>query len=126
MPSIDIMGTGRLDERESAFPQAMQFPSREVLCSFGVGGGARATGGAEFARSTDGGETWTLAGSILPPTTNPDTSWGLPLSSDYRQQFNCRMGPSLLPTGPRNRASLASVGQSCELTGDFRTDIQIT
>ena len=69
-----MIGTGRLDERESAFPQAVQLPNGEVLCSFGVGGGATATGGTEFARSSDGGETWTLAGSILPPTTNPYTS----------------------------------------------------
>ncbi len=30
MPSIQILNTGRLDERESAFPQAVQFPDVDV------------------------------------------------------------------------------------------------
>ena len=38
MPSIQILNTGRLDERESAFPQAVQLPNGDILCSFGVGG----------------------------------------------------------------------------------------
>ena len=43
VPSIEILGSGRLDERESAFPQAVQLPDGDVLCSFSVGGGAGAT-----------------------------------------------------------------------------------
>jgi len=67
MPTIEILGSGRIDERDSAFPQAVQLPSGDILCSFSVGGGAHVTGGTDWARSTDGGESWTLAGTILPP-----------------------------------------------------------
>lgn len=67
MASITILGSGRLDERDSAFPQAVQLPAGDILCSFSVGGGAHVTGGTDWARSTDGGETWTLQGTILPP-----------------------------------------------------------
>ncbi len=74
MPSIEILDTGRLDDRDSAFPQAVQLPNGDVLCSFSVGGGPEVHGGTELARSTDRGKTWTLAGSILPPTAEPPTS----------------------------------------------------
>jgi len=73
MPSIDILGTGRLDERDSAFPQAVQLPNGDILCSFGVGGGPEVDGGTDWARSTDGGETWTLEGTLLAPTAEPET-----------------------------------------------------
>ena len=67
MPSIEVLGSGRLDERESAFPQAVQLAGGDVLCSFSVGGAAHVTGGTDWARSSDGGETWKLEGTILPP-----------------------------------------------------------
>ena len=44
MPSIEILDSGRIDERESAFPQAVQLPNGDILCSFNVGGGAHVTG----------------------------------------------------------------------------------
>ena len=34
MPSIEIIDSGRIDERESAFPQAVQLPNGDILCSF--------------------------------------------------------------------------------------------
>lgn len=43
MPSLQILATGRLDERESAFPQAVQLPNGDILCSFGVEGGSSFT-----------------------------------------------------------------------------------
>ena len=67
MPSITIIGSGRIDERDSAFPQAVELPDGEVLCSFCVGGGAEVTGGTECARSSDGGQTWQPGGVIMPP-----------------------------------------------------------
>jgi len=67
MPSLEILDTGRIDERDSAFPQAVQLPSSDILCSFSVGGGQHVTGGTDWARSVDGGETWTLEGTLLPP-----------------------------------------------------------
>jgi hypothetical protein len=80
MPSLRILSTGRLDERESAFPQAVALPSGDVLCSFGVGGGQYVHGGTDWARSTDHGETWRLEGEMLPPTTNPTSANFLKLS----------------------------------------------
>ena len=80
MPSIEILGTGRIDERDSAFPQAVQLPNGDVLCSFNVGGGALVTGGTDWARSTDGGETWTHEGTVLAPTDRPRTTAALKLS----------------------------------------------
>ncbi len=74
MPSIDILGTGRLDERDSAFPQAVQLLGGDILCSFSVGGGPNTNGGTDWARSTNGSETWTLAGTILPLTADPPTT----------------------------------------------------
>ena len=74
MPAIEILGSGRIDDRESAFPQAVQLPDGDILCSYGVGGGPIASGGTDWSRSTDGGESWTLEGTVLPPTTDPDTT----------------------------------------------------
>ncbi len=82
MPSIEILSTSRIDERESAFPQAVQLPNGDILCSFSVGGGAHATGGSDWARSTDGGEMWTVEGTILPKKGNVTNFMKLSLSSD--------------------------------------------
>lgn len=80
MPSIEVIGTGRIDERDSAFPQAVQLLGGDLLCSFSVGGGPNAQGGTDWARSTDGGETWSLEGTILAPTEDPYTTNFLKLS----------------------------------------------
>ena len=80
MPNIEILGSGRIDERESAFPQAVELPNGDVLCSFSVGGGPNATGGTDWSRSTDGGKSWTVEGTILPATVDPDTTNALKLS----------------------------------------------
>jgi len=77
---VKILGTGRLDERDSAFPQAVQLPAGDILCSFSVGGGAYVRGGTDWARSSDGGETWTLEGTILPPGSDPTSSNALKLT----------------------------------------------
>ena len=80
MANIEILGSGRIDERDSAFPQAVQMPNGDVLCSFSVGGGQNATGGSDWARSTDGGESWTVEGTILQATSDPETTNSLKLS----------------------------------------------
>ncbi len=82
MPSVEILGSGRIDERESAFPQAVQLPNGDILCSFNVGGGAFVTGGSDWARSTDGGETWMIEGTILPGTADASNALKLSLSPD--------------------------------------------
>lgn len=74
MAMIEILGTDRLDERDSAFPQAVQLDDGDILCSFSVGGGPEVHGGTDWARSSDGGETWRLEGTILAPTADPKSS----------------------------------------------------
>ena len=71
MPDIEILGSGRIDDRESAFPQAVQLPNGDILCSYSNAGAASATGGTDWSRSTDGGRTWRVEGTLLPPTTDP-------------------------------------------------------
>lgn len=82
MPSIEILGSGRIDERESAFPQAVQLPNGDVLCSFNVGGGASATGGTDWVRSTNGGQTWEVEGTILPRVGNATNALKLSISAN--------------------------------------------
>lgn len=80
MPSLEVLATGRLDERESAFPEAIELPNGDILCSFSVGGGQYVHGGTDWVRSTDGGLTWKLEGQLLPATTEPPTANFLKLS----------------------------------------------
>ncbi len=80
MPSLRIISTGRIDERESAFPQAVQLPGGDILCSFSVGGGQYVHGGTDWARSRDGGETWQLEGQLLAASVEPPSANALKLS----------------------------------------------
>lgn len=80
VPAIHFLSTGRMDERDSAFPQAVQLPGGDVLCSFSVGGGQFVHGGTDWARSRDGGSTWQLEGQLLPPTMDPPSANFLKLS----------------------------------------------
>ena len=80
MTSIEILATGRIDERDSAFPQSVQLPNGDVLCSFSVGGGQYVHGGTDWYRSKDRGVTWTLEGTLLPATENPPSANFLKLS----------------------------------------------
>lgn len=80
MPAIRILDSGRLDERDSAFPQAVELPDGEILCSFSVGGGQFVHGGTDWARSRNGGTTWQVEGQLLPPTTDPPSANFLKLS----------------------------------------------
>jgi hypothetical protein len=80
VPSIEILDTGRVDDNESAFPQAVQLANGDVLCSYSNAGGQHATGGTSWSRSTDGGSTWRVEGEILPRTTDPISTNFLKLS----------------------------------------------
>jgi len=55
MPRIIITGSGRIDDGDSAFPQAVQLANGDILCSFSVGGGAH----------------WETLGPILAATKEP-------------------------------------------------------
>ncbi|MDB5390389.1 MAG: exo-alpha-sialidase [Planctomycetaceae bacterium] len=80
MHSLRILSTGRIDERESAFPQAVELPNGDILCSYSVGGGQYVHGGTDWSRSTDGGVTWKLEGQLLPATVEPQSASALKLS----------------------------------------------
>lgn len=80
MAAIEIIDRGWIDRRDSSFPQAIQLPNGDILCSFNVGDSGFATGGSDWARSTDGGATWTVEGTILPMGTDPFSSSLLKLS----------------------------------------------
>jgi hypothetical protein len=79
-----VLSTGRIDERESAFPQAVQLPDGDILCSFSVGGGQYVPGGTDWARSTDGGLTWRVEGQLFPAATDTANALKLSLSKDGR------------------------------------------
>lgn len=112
MPTIDVLGSGRIDDRESAFPMAVELPGGDLLCSYGVGGGALVTGGTDWSRSTDGGATWNVEGVLLPKdddrnranflklTLAPDGqtvyAYGQWIDADTSQQFGARDSGTLL------------------------------
>jgi hypothetical protein len=77
---IEILGSGRVDENESAFPQAVQLPDGDILCSYSNAGGQHATGGTSWSRSTDGGLTWKREGELLPRGEHPTSTNFLKLS----------------------------------------------
>ena len=77
---LEIIKTGRIDVRESAFPQAVQLTDGDILCSFSVGGGQYVHGGTDWARSTDGGCSWQLEGQLLPASVDPPSASALKLS----------------------------------------------
>jgi hypothetical protein len=71
--TLQILVSGRIDDRDSAFPQTIELPNGDLLCSFGVGGGPSAHGGTEMSRSRDAGGSWEPAGPVLAqegPTTS--------------------------------------------------------
>jgi hypothetical protein len=117
MPSISVLDTGRLDERDSCYAQAVQLPCGDILCAFSVGGGPNMHGGTEWARSTNGGKTWQLEGTILPPTQNPRSSNALKLtlSSDgktiyaYGARLFREIGEKFGGAGQREAVICASV-----------------
>ena len=82
MAQIEILGRGTVDGRDSAFPQAVQLRNGDILCSYGNAGGASVTGGTDWARSTDGGQTWQVEGTLLPVETDPPSQNFLKVSLD--------------------------------------------
>ncbi|NOY41131.1 MAG: exo-alpha-sialidase [Planctomycetes bacterium] len=140
MPSIQVVRTGLIDERDSAFPQTVQLPDGDLLCSFSVGGGAEVTGGTDWARSVDGGETWTLEGTLLAANTkkgwanflklslSPDGetiyAYGAEIDADITKQFGDRDARAILcksTDGGRRWTSpkLVDLGIDCSLEISF-------
>lgn len=118
MATIEVLDSGLIDERDSAFPQAVQLPDGDILCSYSVGGGAHVTGGTDWSRSTDGGRTWKHEGTILPPdaaagranflklSAAPDGrtiyAYGSWISNDVSEQFGRRDAGAILSRSPDN------------------------
>ncbi|MFH0963136.1 MAG: sialidase family protein [Planctomycetota bacterium] len=80
MPKIEVVDSGHVDRSDSAFPTLVQLDNRDIICGFSVGEGPDVTGGTHWARSRDGGRTWTHEGEILPPSEKPKTTNHLRLS----------------------------------------------
>jgi hypothetical protein len=87
--AIEVEASGVIDDRDSAYPQAVELRDGSILCSYSNAGGQLATGGTDLARSTDGGRSWSWAGTVLPESTRPPTSNFLKLarSSDGATLF---------------------------------------
>jgi hypothetical protein len=76
---LTVEATGTIGDGDVAYPQAVVLDDGDVLCSYGTGGNL-ALGGTDWARSTDGGRTWHVEGTILPRSTHPPTTNFLKLS----------------------------------------------
>ena len=72
MPAIEILGRGTIDGDDSTFPQAVQLPTGDLLASYSNTGGLQVS--TDWSRSTDGGWTWHKEGTILAPTTDPEST----------------------------------------------------
>jgi hypothetical protein len=125
LPSIDILGSGQVDNRDSAFPQAVQIPNGDLLCSFNVGGGAIVTGGSDWARSTDGGETWTLDGTILPPSDEPRSVNALKLSISTDGETVYAYGSRGYPEEGHSFGHVRNEAGSCKFDGSGWSEPQI-
>ncbi len=71
MKNIDIITEGFIHHQDSAFPTLVTLDNGDLICGFNVGGGPEATGGSEWARSTDNGISWQCEGVILSRQENP-------------------------------------------------------
>lgn len=74
MAKVTVEDTGIIDDRDSAYPQAVDLADGSILCSYSNAGGQLATGGTDVALSTDGGRSWSWRGTILRQGARPPTS----------------------------------------------------
>jgi hypothetical protein len=109
---MEVEQHGRIGEGDLAYPQAVVLDDGDVLCSFGTGGNL-ALGGTDWARSTDGGRTWTVAGTILPQSQDPPTTNFLKLSrspdSGTVFAYGARLGQAEARFGARATAAVLCV-----------------
>ena len=71
MNFIEIISETWVHHGNSAFPNIVKLNNSDLICGFNVGDGPEATGGSDWARSTDNGNSWQYAGVILPCQENP-------------------------------------------------------
>lgn len=120
MATIELLGTGRIDERESAFPQATQLANGDILCSYSVGGGANVSGGTDWSRSTDGGRSWVCQGTILPHDAEGGWANFLKLSRS-RQGVIFAYGGRIADRIDRQFGQRPTTAILCQSTDDGRT-----
>ncbi len=81
MKTIEVLESGHVDRRDSAFPTLVQLePGGDIICGYNVGGGPHALGGTECSLSTDGGRSWRHQSVVLAPGTDVITTNHLRLS----------------------------------------------
>ena len=80
MRRVEIIDSGHVDRRDSAFPTLVWLDGGDILCAFSVGGGPNVEGGTQLARSNDGGISWTCEGPILAKAEDPTRTNSLRLS----------------------------------------------
>ena len=124
MPSIEILGTGRIDDRESAFPQAVQLPNGDILCSVLLGRGSPHGQGLEAA-----------TGRAPPTAARPGPwrapSWHAPRRIDPHLRFRtlpealtispscpASSSPARRRDGPRNILAPLHGGYACRPAGE--------
>jgi len=77
---VSIIDSKIINHNSSAFPTIVKLDNGDLICGFNVGGGPEVTGGSDWARSSDKGNTWKHEGSILPRTEKPVTVNSMRLS----------------------------------------------
>lgn len=128
MPHFELLETGRLDERESAFPSTIKLPDGTILCSYSIEGGQYVHGGTELSKSTDGGLTWERAGSVCAATTIPPSANCLKLSLSNDQKtlyaYGARIdGPPEEDFGDRMMSPIFCKSEDLGLTWSAPVDI---
>ena len=95
MATIEILDRGTIDARDSAFPQVVELPNGDLLSSYSNHGGQFADGGTDWSRSTDGGQTWRVEGTLLDATHDPE-------STNYLKPSLSRDGRTIFAYGARS------------------------
>ncbi len=99
--------------RQATFPSLVLLPSGEMLAAFGIGSGFESTDNhTEYARSSDGGRTWQLAGSIFADQSERPTSSNVRIghiTGDELVAFGARWDRSRRDEGLTNEATLGFV-----------------
>ena len=69
--NIAVLESGHVTQDDAAYPSLVRLDDDSIICGYSCGGGSMATGGTDWARSVDGGATWTREGTILPRVESP-------------------------------------------------------
>ena len=123
MPGIEIIGTGWVDRRDSAFPPggtAAQWGISSARSAWVV---ARSFMAAPTGRVLPtAGETWTVEGTILASTDDPRTTAGLETITGGRMgRPSLPTAPAAIPLPARGSGTFANEPVLCRSTDGGRT-----